>query len=152
MREHGICKSDYYLYGAGRALGFVRMAAAALEEPGGSEVAHIGQKESEYHAYAGISSARTAIDAVAVWLNVVLHLDVKQGPGINLSRKDFRDIALVNLPEPSKEYVEHLGELGREIDEHRQRAQHREGLAVSYYSSQQLNFLSGWYLRPKGDK
>ena len=42
---------DYFLYGAGRALGFMRMAAYALDEP------YSSQKVAEYHAYTGISAA-----------------------------------------------------------------------------------------------
>ena len=60
------------------------MAADALDEP------YSGQVVGEYNAYTGISAARTAIDAIAVWFNTTLQLDVVQGPKINLSRKDFR--------------------------------------------------------------
>ena len=145
FREHGICRVDYYVYGAGRALGFVRMAAHALGELSNE------QKIAEYHSYAGISADRTAIDAIASWLNAKLELGVKQGPGINLSFGDFRGKALANLPESSKEHVEHLGELGREIDLHRQRAQHREGLALVYHEgSEESDHRGGWYLAPKG--
>ncbi|MCE2465173.1 MAG: hypothetical protein J4G01_03705 [Dehalococcoidia bacterium] len=148
--KQGILGPDYYLYGAGRALGFVRTAAYELEvlEDGSETVGH-QQKIAEYHAYAGISAARTAIDATAAWLNVRLGLGLGQSSVVNLSRKDFRTKVLVGRPE-AQEYCRVLGDLGREIDEHRQRAQHREGLAVSYYLSQKLNFLSGWYLRPQG--
>ena len=40
-------ESDYYFYGSGRTLGFVRMAAAVLTDLGVEQ-----QKEAEYHAYA----------------------------------------------------------------------------------------------------
>ena len=52
--------ASYHLYGAGRALTFVRMAADTLEP-----LANDDKIFAEYHAYAGISAARTAIDATA---------------------------------------------------------------------------------------
>ena len=68
MLAKGACESDFYLYGAGRSLGFMKTAAAALGQ------LENDLKEAEYHAYAGISAARTAIDASACWLNLALHL------------------------------------------------------------------------------
>ena len=141
----GFSEIDYSLYGAGRALGFVRMAAYALDEP------YSGQKVAEYHAYTGISAARTAIDAIAVWFNATLQLDVVPGPEINLSRKDFRKKVSTASPEVST-YVQALGTLGKQIDQHRQRAQHREGLAISYHmDSHKLGHPSGWYLAISDD-
>ena len=142
---NGVSENDYFLYGAGRALGFVRMAAYVLDEIPN------GQKVAEYHAYAGVSAARTAIDATASWCNVVLKLGVKQGNQVNLSRGDFRE-KLAQVQPQISEYVEHLGDLGRKIDEHRQRAQHREGLAISYHTdSEKFGHPSGWYLAISGD-
>ncbi len=142
--KQGVLESDYYLYGAGRALAFVRMAAHTLDALSDD------QKIAEYHAYAGISAARTAIDATAVWLNVRLQLGVKQGPEINLSRKDFWKKASKALSESQKELVL-LGELGGVIDEYRQRAQHREGLAIARrLPSENLGHAGGWYLMPNG--
>ena len=142
----GVSESDYYLYGAGRALVFVRMAAYALDET------YSGQEVAEYHAYTGISAARTAIDATASWCNETLKLGVKPGNQVNLSRQDFRE-KLSQVQPQIWEYVEHLGDLGRKIDEHRQRAQHREGLAISYHmDSQKLGHPGGWYLAIGGDR
>ena len=147
-----VSENDYFLYGAGRALGFVRMAAYALDDPN-YDTETIGHplKAAEYHAYTGISAARTAIDAIAVWCNRTLHLGVAQGPQLNLSRKDFQDKVSKASPEVAT-YVQTLGDLGRKIDEHRQRAQHREGLAFSYHmDSQKLGHPGGWYLAIGGD-
>ena len=83
----GVFEDDYHLYGACRALGFVRMAAAALEKMGNSEEETDPQKVAEYHAYAGISAARTAIDAAASWLNMVLKLNFPSGNQVDLSKK-----------------------------------------------------------------
>lgn len=47
-------------------------------------------------------------------------------------------------------YVKALAELATKIDEHRQRAQHREGLAIRYKFSRNSKHLTGWYLSPKG--
>ena len=144
--SQGVSRSDYFLYGAGRALGFVRMAAHALDEP------YSRQQVGEYHAYTGISAARTAIDATASWCNVALELNVTQGNQVNLSRQDFRGKLSQVQTEISK-YVERLGDLGKQIDKHRQRAQHREGLAISYHmDSQKLEHPAGWYLAISGDQ
>ena len=44
-----------------------------------------------------------------------------------------------------------LGELAKEIDEQRQRAQHREGLALIFHSpGTKVVHAGGWYLAPKG--
>lgn len=140
---NGLSESDYYLHGAGRALGFVRMAACALDEP------YSSQEVGEYNAYTGISAARTAIDAIAVWCNIRLHLGFAQGPQLNLSKKRFQNKVSTASPEVVM-YVQALGELGTKIDEHRQRAQHREGLAIRYKFSRTSKHLTGWYLAPKG--
>ena len=139
----GVTKSDFFLYGAGRALAFVRMAAYALGEIPDD------QKVAEYHAYTGISAARTAVDAIASWCNATLKLGVKPGNQINLSREDYRKKVLQCRPEVEK-YAKHLGDLGKKIDEHRQRAQHREGLAIRIKFSRKSECLNGWYLAPEG--
>ena len=73
----------------GRALVFVRMAADALEnhrlETGPHEI-FIAQ----YHAYAGISVAITAIDATATWLNEELDLRLKPGQNVSVGYHAFR--------------------------------------------------------------
>ena len=140
---NGLSESDNYLHGAGRALGFVRMAAYALDEP------YSRQEVGEYHAYTGISAARTAIDATASWLEKMLELQVTQRYLVNLSRPKFKEKVSQARPEISK-YVLVLGDLGNQIDEHRQRAQHQEGLAIRYKFSQNSKHLTGWYLAPMG--
>ena len=145
-KSAGLSESAYYLYGAGRALGFVRMAACEMDEP------YSRQEVGEYHAYTGISAARTAIDATASWFNESLTLGMKPGNQVNLSRKDFQDKLSKASPEVAA-YVQTLGDLGAKIDEHRQRAQHREGLAISYHmDSEKLGHPGGWYLAISGDR
>lgn len=140
----GVSDSDYFLYGAGRALSFVRMAAYALDEPPHD------QKVAEYHAYTGISAARTAIDAIASWLNAKLQLGSKAGPSIDLSKSDFRAKVLEVQPDIEKQ-AKALGTLGKTINEHRQRAQHREGLAIIHHSdSKESGHTGGWYLARNG--
>ena len=144
--KEGVSESDYHLYGAGRALGFIRMAADALDDS--RDCTEL--KVAEYHAYVSISAARTAIDATASWLNVKLQLGLKPSPQINLSKGGFR--AKVSKVRPEvQEYIQVLGDLGKQVDEHRQRAQHREGLALlSHSDSKELGHRVGWYLMPKG--
>ena len=144
LLEDGVSDSDYYLYGAGRALGFVRMAGDQLDD------STTLFKEAEYHTYTGISASRTAIDAAAAWLNARLELKVSPPVDINLSRKPFREKVSQAVPQVQG-YLEALGNLGQTIDEHRQRAQHREGLAIEHQiSSAETSHLSGWYIRPNG--
>ena len=140
---NGVSEDDYSLYGAGSALGFVRTAAYSLGEP------YSSQKVAEYHAYTGISAARTAIDATASWLEGMLEFQMARRYLVNPSRQEFRDKVSQVLPEISK-YVENLGDLGNQIDDHRQQAQHREGLAIRNKSPRKSPHLNGWYLMPQG--
>ena len=140
---NGVSENDYSLYGAGSALGFVRMAACALGEP------YSIQKVAEYHAYTGISAARTAIDAIAVWCNLVLNLGLKSGIQISMTKKAFRK-QVSNASPGIATYVQALADLAGKIDDHRNRAQHREGLAVRYKFSRNPKHLTGWYLAPMG--
>ncbi len=142
-KSSGFSESDNYLYGAGNALGFVRMAAFALYEPYSRPVV------GEYHAYTGVSAARTAIDAFAVWCNSVLELGLKPGIQVSLTKSPFRNKISKALPEVAT-CVQALGDLGKEIDDHRQQAQHREGLAIRNKSSRKSPHLNGWYLAPMG--
>ena len=103
---NGVSENDHFLYGAGRALGFVRMAACALDEIPND------QKVAEYHAYTGISAARTAIDATATWLEKMLELQVARRYLVNPSRTEFRDEVSQVRPEVSM-YVKKLGRLRR---------------------------------------
>ena len=143
---NGVSENDYFLYGAGRALGFVRMAAYALDEIPND------QKVAEYHAYTGISAARTAIDAIAVWCNLVLELGLKPRIQVSLTKSPFRNKISKALPEVAT-FVRALANLVEEIDKHRNRAQHREGLAIFYrMDSQKLEHPGGWYLAISGDR
>ena len=90
-------------------------------------------KEAEYHAYAGISSARTAIDSSAGWLNIALKAGQQHNSGLNLSRKDFRKRLLNKAPVICSQLID-LGVFGEEINQHRQGAQHREGLPLNYHA------------------
>ena len=111
--KNGFSENDHYLYGAGRALGFVRMAAYALDDPT-YDTETIGHplKVAEYHAYTGISAARTAIDATASWCNVVLDLGLKPGTQVSLTKKAFRTKVSKASPGVAT-YAQALSELGR---------------------------------------
>ena len=140
MWENGLGESDPYMYGAGRALGFIGTAATALQQLDNK------QKEAEYHAYAGVSAARTAIDASACWLNLKLQIGQKNNSSLDLSKKGFRTKIAEKLA-PACAPMKGLGTLAKEIDQHRQRAQHRDGLPLSYHGeSTALNHPGGWYL------
>ena len=110
-KSAGLSEGDTYLHGAGRALGFVRMAAFALDE------IPKDQKVAEYHAYVGISAARPTIDATACWLEKILELQVAQRHQVNTSRPEFRKSISRVRPEVSK-YIKSLGDLGNQIDAH----------------------------------
>ena len=58
-----LASKEYYLAHCGRAITFMRIAADEVDNLGNY------QRHAEYHAYAGISAARTSIDAAANWLN-----------------------------------------------------------------------------------
>ena len=148
---NGVAESDYYLYGAGRALGFVRTAAHTLDESSiGEETLALTGKAAEYHAYVGVSASRTAIDAIASWLYVSLELGSKLNAGVNLSREEFREKVLEVHP-AIKESVLALGRLGKLINKQRQRAQHQEGLAILHHlESKDKGHPGGWYLAPEG--
>ena len=153
MMETGVRDSDYFLYGAGRALGFMLMAADALDDLGnGFDRPGNPLKEAEYHAYIGISAARTTIDATAGWLNIALEVGLNFNNRINLSRKDFRSKIIETRPE-TQSPIERLGAFGAKIDKQRQRAQHRDGLVLKYHSgSNSSGHQEGWHLWPEGSE
>ena len=148
LLANGVTDEDYHLYGAGRALGFVRMAAYVLDKSAIGE--SIDFKEAEYHTYSGVSASRTAIDAVASWLNKRLQIGLTPSPRINLSREKFQKRVLAECPDIQQEVLS-LGKLGSTVDKHRQRAQHREGLAIRFRNnSDNVVNQAGWYLAPQG--
>lgn len=124
--------ADDYLLAGARAVCWVRSAAGFLEQlaagasPGDRALA-------EYHTYAGVSAARTALDALANWLRVVLLIpDAEFVP----SQRDF---AVSKFRRRLKKEEPHLGAtlgslfiLTKEIDPLRQAAQHREGIPISF--------------------
>ncbi len=139
-----LTNADYHLAGAGRAVAFIRMAAMALENLDNQQIV------AEYHAYAGISATRTAIDATGSWLRLLLALDVKTLSQVDLKRQDYRQKILAKAP-GIQPFVESLGKLAGVVDEHRQRAQHREGLALIHHlPAAELAHPGGWYLAPNG--
>lgn len=145
MEGGGIKDLNYHLYGAGRAIGFVKMAADAIEELDVFE-----RKPAEYHAYAGISSARTAIDASASWLNLMFSISKKPGPQIDLAKERFRG-QIVGYSAKLDEDASALSQIAKEVDGHRQRAQHREGLALDFHAAGiKVPHTEGWYLAPLG--
>lgn len=132
MRNRDLVDSDYYMYESGRALGWIRMAADAIEElPNELEVA-------KYHAYAGISAARTAIDALASWLNARLNLR-RRGASVDLKKEHFQETVVEAKPS-IRGNTDRLARLLQQIDEPRQRVQHREGVALLHYVP------GGWHL------
>ena len=145
MQIEGVDESKGFLYGAGRALGFVKMARSELAI---LNVEHL--KEAEYHAYCGISATRTAIDATACWLNSLLQIGQPNNSGLDICKSAFRAKVLdhsCNSDGSLLEPINSLAELGNEIDDHRQKAQHREGALIEYHAeSRSLNHPEGWYL------
>jgi hypothetical protein len=137
MRGRDLVDADYHLNGVGRAIAYTRIAAQELRRTRGTE-------KADYHAYAGVSAARTAIDSVASWLNLWYRLNIPPSSKIDLGRRDFRKKLDPVVPPAMVPHLDRLNGIGVEqIDTHRQRAQHREGLAVVLYSD-------GWYLAPEG--
>src|SRR5438105_248586 len=100
------------------------MAADALDRSGASVVGN--QRVAEYHAYAGVSACRTAIDATANWLCILLP-SMAPGVGVDLTKLKFREKITAIRPRRWKQ-LERLGALASHIDPLRQAAQHREGL------------------------
>ncbi|MBI4505601.1 MAG: hypothetical protein HY691_08705 [Chloroflexi bacterium] len=144
--------SGKHLYGAGRALGWVRMAADAL-----AVVPCADLKLAEYHTYAGVCAARTALDAIASWLRIWLLADrkgyEKADARSNLTHRTFRRDVMQALSgrvgDGFRQKLEALGNLGTKIDPHRQRAAHREGLALRPADSS-CPGTCRWHLAPKG--
>lgn len=65
--------------------------------------------------------------------------------GIDLGNKRFRKEVDARIPQGMIALLDELNRIGvDQIDSHRQRAQHREGLAVVKYEP------GGWYLAPEG--
>src|SRR5205085_487278 len=104
-----------------------------------------GSEMADYHAYAGVSAARTAIDSMASWLNLWSGLNLGASARIDLGNERFRKKVDPLIPSDMLPGLARLNSIGvDEIDWHRQRAQHREGLAVVRYEP------GGWYLAPDG--
>jgi hypothetical protein len=116
-----------YLRGCGMAISFVRMAAYALQTP-----MHINQRVVEYHAYTGISAARSAIDAMANWLNIQNRgQQAEPSARVDLNKAKYRNEVTERWPTLAHRFEE-LGELAANIDRYRQRVQHRSGVPLQY--------------------
>jgi hypothetical protein len=76
------------IYAAGRALAFARMAADAHGRSGNEPLG--GQRVAEYHAYAGVSACRTALDATANWLRIALFRTMSPGVSVDIAKAGFR--------------------------------------------------------------
>jgi hypothetical protein len=138
MLHRDLVDADYHLNGIGRALTYVRIGAQQLRNTNGREMA-------DYHAYAGVSAARTAIDSVASWLNLWSGANRRSSGAIDLNNERFRKEIVARIPAGMVGPIQTLNRIGvDQIDKHRQRAQHREGLAVVKYVP------GGWYLAPEG--
>ena len=142
LARRDLVDSDYLLYGSGRALCWLKMSADAIKA-----LPNEG-KEAEYHAYAGISAARTAIDALANWMNAMQGLG-SRGLAVDFKKKPFKKLIEEHSPSLFSPATQ-LGDLAAEIDEHRQRAQHREGLALVFYNAEGTDAQGGWHLAPHG--
>lgn len=138
LRGEDLRPTHYYAYGSGRALQWVRMAADALDALQAEAVFDVERKPAEYHAYAGISAARTSLDALANCLNYEFGLGLT-GAGVDFGKPKFRK-RLADLTPVDPSVTETIRVLIRDIDRRRQRAQHREGLAVNHHSG------AGWHL------
>ena len=130
--------ADYHLFGSARDLGFVKVAADELDEMGND----LGI--AEYHAFAGVSAARAAVDAAASWLNELDELGLR-GTRIDFKKEPFSRALLSRRPQLAQ-VAERLSGVLDQIDEFRQRAQHREGLALAFYATQPGGPTGGWYL------
>jgi hypothetical protein len=145
MHPYNLTDEDYYLYGCGRALSFIRMAADALNNLGNE------QKIAEYHGYTGISAARTSIDAAANWMNIKLGIGWKPSLKIDFTKNEF--YKEVGNRKPSiNSHIDCLRSFAKEIDKNRQRAQHGEGLAMLYYSTGQWYLTNGLQAHRNEDK
>lgn len=146
MAGRDLVDTDYYLYGAGRAITWLRMSADALDDLRAETIFDIDQKSAEYHAYTGVSAARTALDALANWVNLLLTIG-SPSPAIDFAKAKFATKIGAKVP-ALKELLPRLEVLAKQIDEDRQRAQHREGLAIQHYSEDGRGL--GWYLCSPG--
>jgi hypothetical protein len=146
MVHRDIGDAEYHLNGVGRAIVWVRIAATSLRQLEKRDALDPDVDElADYHAYAGVSAARTAVDAMASWLNVWSGLKRNPSGAIDLARPDFRKKVDPLIPAEMLPHLARLNDLAvNEIDSHRQRAQHREGLAVIRYLGR------GWHLAPRG--
>ena len=141
MAVNGLCDSDSYLCGAARALGFMKTAMHTINVLDATQL-----KDAEYHAYFGVSAARTAIDATACWLDLILGIGQGASSKRDLAKKPFRN-KVVAKKSTVQTYVEALGSLAKTVDLQRQKAQHRDGLVLTFHSeSQKKDHQKGWYL------
>jgi len=89
---------------------------------------------ADYHAYSGVSSARTCVDAFTCWLNGWFDVGMTRA-AINLIREDFwkrLQAKICAYADPTLvTSVRKLRGLAKEIDAYPQPAQHRDGLPVA---------------------
>jgi hypothetical protein len=129
----------YYLAAAGQAIARIRLAASLAESAREWELA-------DYHAYCGVSSALTAIDTFALWLNEWLMLGLPSKL-VGLGKPEFRRAVSSRAPEAMYRHVERLVTLLRQIEPYRHLAQHRNGLiVVSHFRS--VEHLLNWEREP----
>jgi hypothetical protein len=121
------------------------MAATAVEEMNGPAL-DADQKVVDYHAYVGVSTPRTVVDAVSVWLDLLLNLSTTKVTDIDLAKSSFSKRVIAALP-GSRAAVEDLAALAREVDKVRQGAQHRAEITALFAS---MNAWEGgrWYFHP----
>jgi hypothetical protein len=137
MLKRDLVEADYHLNGVGRALSHVRIAAQQLRNTNGREMA-------DCYAFADVSAARTAFDSMASWLNLWSGVNRRSSGAVDLNNERFRRAVDPRIPQAMIASIDVVNRIGvDQIDQHRQRAQHREGLAVIKYEP------GGWYLAPE---
>jgi hypothetical protein len=114
----------YYMCAAGQNLVFMEVAATHLEAD-----ADLDHPEAAYHIYAGISAARSALDAASHWMRTTLSLPVSSLLACDLTKREFRKLLRdAGQAQLAHEFSRH-GDLFKRIDDYREMLQHREGLA-----------------------
>jgi len=116
MSRRDLVDADYHLNGVGRAIAYTRIAAQELRNTKSTE-------KADYHVYAGVSAARTAIDSVASWLNLWFALNLPPSSMIDLGRKDFRKKLDPVVPPAMLANLDRLNAIGvdqmrRHLDRH----------------------------------
>jgi hypothetical protein len=123
-------RSDYFLRHCGRSIVRIRIAADGLDS-----TAFIW--EADYHAYAGVSSAYTAVDTFSNWLSSLLGLVWQRVTDVGLDKSEFRERVRERISPAMYAHICELRTLLAAINPYRRPAIHREGLIVTRVSTSQ---------------